>query len=570
LPNSIASFYLKTSDPSIIAGNLFSLTASLYDKYGNPANNSSDTITLTSSDSKASLPSPYKLSSSDNGIHIFQNTILKTAGNQTITASVQSSGSNSVSFKAETTITVKPSIFSLAASTFTTTKDKLVVGKDKATLKATLLDDFGNGLEGKDISISFNSDFGDIKIPLSKTDTTGSATFEYTGKKEGKITLAVFNKTDNVQIGNTITLEILSDTLINNVISLFDTLQDSLIAKNITKVTEPLAAATTALGLLPLIANIIGSAPAAVHGVAYSISLALEALGIRKRRKTWGRVYDSTTGKGLDMAMVRLFKKDSMKLVSTIITDIKGRYNFQPEPGVYVLSVSKDNYIYPTQIFAKYGIQKAEKNTSNVTTHYLGQPINITEKDEHLNIEIPIDPTKKTISTYLKTKIYLQDSLDLSTYALSYIFLPALTLGLIASVFTSVIIPNSKNITLAIVYAVITLIYIISKVIKSSRYGTVIDRKTNKPIAGVVISIFDKKYNTLKETRITDRYGRYSIMAQPGTYDLKAEKEGYTLITKPTKAKTKTKTKVKNIYTGEQFTLKDTGFVKYSMVMEEE
>jgi len=70
----------------------------------------------------------------------------------------------------------------------------------------------------------------------------------------------------------------------------------------------------------------------------------------RKKRKPWGVVYDSITKKPLDLAIVRLYDKKSNRLISTQVTDSKGRYNFIVDPGKYYLHVSKPDYKFPSKI----------------------------------------------------------------------------------------------------------------------------------------------------------------------------------------------------------------------------
>jgi hypothetical protein len=288
-------------------------------------------------------------------------------------------------------------------------------------------------------------------------------------------------------------------------------------------------AAVGAIGLLPLIANVLGSAPSALHALNYGVSLTLEAAGIRKRRRYWGRVFDTTSGKGVDMALVRLYDAKTMNLVTTAVSDVAGKYNFHPKPGNYVLSVAKEGYIFPTQIFAQYGLFHKDSATKDqlIQSHYVGQPIEINETNPNLNIEIPIDPVKQKAPFLLKVKLYAHDIIDLIAVGLSAIFAPALVIGTLISIFTAVVLPIRRNVIFAAVYVIITTVFIVSRAIKSSRYGVIIDKATRKPIPGAMVSLFDDKYNSLKSTAVTDKFGRFTIFAPLGKYYLKVQKNGY-------------------------------------------
>ncbi len=413
--------------------------------------------------------------------------------------------------------TPSTAIVSATNSYIKSDKDIITIDKNKAVISAFIRDELNNPIANVVVGLLFDGSYGDLSVVKSLTEADGKAEFVFTPKKEGKVNFKGITK--DVTLSNSIVIEIKSKGLLEGLL-------DSDVSKKIANILNPIVTATAVLGLIPLIAGIISGLPAGLHTLTYGVSLSMEALGIRKKRKNWGRVYDSTTGKGVDLALVRLYNQQNMKLIGTIVTNLKGRYHFQPEPGTYVISVTKDGYIYPTQIFAEYGIARVNKNASKINSHYLGQPINIKDKDDFFNIDIPIDPVSKSPSAILKLKIWTEDIAYLITFTLSYIFMPTLVIGAVLSAFVAIVIPGTRNTIVSVIYLLIILVYVLSKMIKAYNCSTVIDAK-GKPIQGVMISIFDKEHNTLKESRITDRFGRFSIYADPGQYILKAERRGY-------------------------------------------
>ena len=76
-----------TTDTAGTAGNV---TVTAFDPYGNVATGYTGTVSITSSDSQAVLPSSYTFVAGDAGVHSFSVT-LKTAGTQSITATDTSS-----------------------------------------------------------------------------------------------------------------------------------------------------------------------------------------------------------------------------------------------------------------------------------------------------------------------------------------------------------------------------------------------------------------------------------------------------------------------------------------------
>jgi hypothetical protein len=68
------------------AGTSFSATVRAVDQWDNNSPDYSGTVTLTSSDSAATLPAPYAYVTKDVGQHTFTSIVLRTVGTQTITA----------------------------------------------------------------------------------------------------------------------------------------------------------------------------------------------------------------------------------------------------------------------------------------------------------------------------------------------------------------------------------------------------------------------------------------------------------------------------------------------------
>jgi hypothetical protein len=79
-----ASKFILTAPAGVAAGAPFSLTLTVEDAYGNIVTNYAGTVSFSSSDRKASLPSYYTFRATDHGVHTFS-MVLRTRGNQRIT-----------------------------------------------------------------------------------------------------------------------------------------------------------------------------------------------------------------------------------------------------------------------------------------------------------------------------------------------------------------------------------------------------------------------------------------------------------------------------------------------------
>jgi hypothetical protein len=82
------------STPASVGRNTpFSLTVTAEDPYGNVVTGYLGTVHFSSTDSQATLPANYTFTASDNGVHTFNNLIMKKRGTQTITATDTQNGS---------------------------------------------------------------------------------------------------------------------------------------------------------------------------------------------------------------------------------------------------------------------------------------------------------------------------------------------------------------------------------------------------------------------------------------------------------------------------------------------
>ena len=530
------------------------VTLGLADLYGNPTSDpAGKTVNLSSSSTSA------RFSASSNGPWTSTLDLIVPAGNPAIAAA----DNKTVNFYyldfSPTSSTVTASSAGLNPSSLPATISGGIVTQSDSELSASSSSCKAGNTITVNATVSTTTPDSDIMLYSSRSDdivtktsnSNNSASFTFSAKKAGTSILSVKDETDSTWLEKQLTFDCTQDNIpkVDSTASptietittpeeasvpepsaiskLIDSLQNNPAAKAIANIAEKVTQVTAAIGLIPLIANLIGGIPAALHAVNYGFSLTLEALGIRRKRKSWGRVYDSTTGKGIDTAMIRLYDQADMQLRGTIITDLKGKYYFSADPGVYALSVSKDGFIFPTEIFAKYGIQSFNKNASRDNNQYVGQPINIDSRSNFLNIDVPMDPVKPKISTMLKIKIFGKDLFNYFIVGLPYIVIPTLIAGSFLSIFSTIIRPTNKNIIISVIYVSITAVYILSRYLRSAHAGMVLDKTTKKPISGVMISLFEKEHNNLKETRITDRYGRFSINAPKGHYYLKAQKSGY-------------------------------------------
>jgi fibronectin type 3 domain-containing protein len=181
------SMFLITSPASTTAGASFSITVTATDAYGNRVTNYLGTVQFTSSDGAATLPGDYPFTSGDAGAHTFPNmVILKTAGNQTITATDKGNSSDT----GMGTVLVNAA----AAATFTLAGyPSPTVAGAAHPITLTVKDAYGNLATGYTGTVHFTSSDGQAGLPANYTfnGSEGVHTFNVTLKTAGTQSVTV-------------------------------------------------------------------------------------------------------------------------------------------------------------------------------------------------------------------------------------------------------------------------------------------------------------------------------------------------------------------------------------------
>lgn len=239
----------------------------------------------------------------------------------------------------------------------------------------------------------------------------------------------------------------------------------------------------------------------------------------RRKRKSFGVVYNAVSKEPIGLAVVRLYKlaeetEKPGKLVASRVTDKGGRFYFLVQPGMYRMSVTKVGFQYPSDHL------KLKKEDAQYIDLYHGELLRVSEADAVITPNIPLDPSQAAQFTEPKSILWrarlrtIQHIIALS--------------GVIASIVFVIIRPNMLAAAMVFVQiGVYLLVQRLAKPRKPKSWGIVYDKNTGRPLANVVARIFEPKYNKLLETQVTDAHGRYSFLLGPAEYFAVFEKEGY-------------------------------------------
>ncbi|MBI5221887.1 MAG: hypothetical protein HY980_00080 [Candidatus Magasanikbacteria bacterium] len=232
----------------------------------------------------------------------------------------------------------------------------------------------------------------------------------------------------------------------------------------------------------------------------------------RRKRHGWGVIYNSLTKLPLGLVIVRLVDLRSNRIVQTRVTDSNGRYIFFPALGSYRLEINANQFQFPSRLLVDL------KQDGVFLDLYHGEPIEVKEVGAALTANIPLDPSGAELPVrrlvwHLALR-RLQHAFSIFSLILALVFVvwvpSILTAGLLAA---------------QVVFYGLFLRLAIPR--KPKGWGIIYDEKTRLPLARAVARIFDKQYNKLLETQITDKTGRYSFLVGRNKYYVSYEKDGY-------------------------------------------
>ncbi len=237
----------------------------------------------------------------------------------------------------------------------------------------------------------------------------------------------------------------------------------------------------------------------------------------RRRKKKWGIIFNSLTKQPIDLAIVRLVHFESKLVIQSAVTDKFGRYRFLVQKGSYLLEVVKPGYIYPTQYLS------SKKEDVDYTDLYHGDKLEFAA-DQVIAMNVPLDPVT---SEETPRKILFRKAARLARHSLAFSGVP---FGIVVLAVT----PNVPNSLLLLAQIGVYILFRrLALPAKPKSWGVSVDGKTKKPLSNVIVRIFDKKFNKLLETQVTDRNGKYGFFVRRNVYYITAEKMGYKKFVSP-------------------------------------
>ena len=248
-----------------------------------------------------------------------------------------------------------------------------------------------------------------------------------------------------------------------------------------------------------------------------NIWLAIAGFVSRRKRQTWGIVYNSSTKKPLSRAIIRLIREDRT-VADTVVSEANGTFRLTPREGKYAVSVTLAGYSFPSASV------KTESD-GGYTNVYRGEALTITDTAKGILISIPMDPA--TMSEEEKKKVEAKNTLSEVVEIGSNILMFG---GFAYGAYIAWIYPHAYNYAILAVYFLI----VISKIVLMLPRKTVgkVQFTSGGKASGVELGLFDTEFNNLLYRAFTNKDGEYSFVVPNKDYNLKLMDERFHIVSK--------------------------------------
>ncbi|MEK7478229.1 MAG: carboxypeptidase-like regulatory domain-containing protein, partial [Patescibacteria group bacterium] len=238
-------------------------------------------------------------------------------------------------------------------------------------------------------------------------------------------------------------------------------------------------------------------------------------IGIRRKRKPWGTVYDSVTKRPIDPAYVTV-QNLAGEEVASAITDIDGRYGFFLPPGEYHLAAQKTHYQFPSTYL------KGRLTDELYDNLYFGGPVK-TQGKEVINLNIPLDSLGFDWNEFIKGKTDYFQIHSKRDVVKARILNTIYIIGFLSAIGYFVFEPSWINIGIFLFYLGMYSFQYVWKLNHRFITASVID--TGEPLPFSIIRLYYADINQEVKKIVADALGRFYVLVRPGIYYLTVEEK---------------------------------------------
>ncbi len=240
-------------------------------------------------------------------------------------------------------------------------------------------------------------------------------------------------------------------------------------------------------------------------------------LGIKRKKRPWGTVYDAVTKQPLDPVYLVL-EDENGKEITTTISDLDGRFGFIASPGRYKIKARKDNYEFPSKRLLGKTQDELYDNL------YFNEFIDIKDQDELLIKNIPMDPIGFNWNEFEKSKnknlmkFFSKTDLLISKTS-RFVF----GLGVLISLVLAFASPSIFNFAILGVYYVLIFLKLVG--IGPKKPGHVLEYESKNPLSFGIVKIFSPNVNKEIAHSVISKTGKYYALVPNGEYQVQISKK---------------------------------------------
>jgi len=239
-----------------------------------------------------------------------------------------------------------------------------------------------------------------------------------------------------------------------------------------------------------------------------------------KDKKRDGIVYDSASGLPVASVLILLFRSRDNKLISTVKSDIDGRFALETPVGEeYFIEIRKTGFNLLSGTKAKIIAQSLA-----YSNNYFGGDFRPSETESLFSRAVPLVANEKS----LKAAAWVRLIEDLSKF-MRTINLPVIVFGAVMSILVILNNPSAYNWIVLSIYIVVIVYEIFMLFVHNGRsFGRVYEAGSQRPVDLALIRAISETTGKLVKTTVSNAKGKYTLAVPKGYYKIETSRAGFT------------------------------------------
>lgn len=227
---------------------------------------------------------------------------------------------------------------------------------------------------------------------------------------------------------------------------------------------------------------------------------------------TWSTVYNSSTKRPINRAIIRIIK-DGV-LWDTYVTGPTGSIPLKVPAGTYRMIASKSDYKFPSRL-------SPLTSDGEFRRLYYGKEFKVSRNNSKLKLNIPMDPTSEEKKSSLASNAFLAVSSITDSFNRPLL--------IFMSVIQIVSWPTYLESWVSAFLCVALLgVQNAFQAYTTKNPGVVVDQ-AGAAVGNIKVDVYDGQWNTFLTTATTDRQGNYEFIMPQGDYKVKIDSPEYQL-----------------------------------------